>query len=553
MLLARVETNAPSRLKIEPLAALLLVLLFLAWQLPGVVARQPWKSDEAYTVGLVHHMAQSGDLVVPYLAGEPFMQKPPVFFITATGFVKALSPMLEEQVAARGATLLFNALTLVFIGLASRELNGAGKGWPAAVMFLACIGPLHMAHFVLTDLAMLTGIALGLYGMAVGLRRDWVGGLICGTGAGLAFMAKGLPGPGLLGLTVLVLPLFDKTWRRMGWVRFTLGCVIASLPWVIIWPLALWLRSPALFTEWIIDNNFGRFITIPGHDVHGPHDMRGYMFLLLPWYAFPASVFALWTFWKERKAALASPGVRIPLIHLGVGLFIFTASRDGRELYAMPLVLPLLILGARCLDDIKPATAKRLHTAIYAWFSLAALIAWALWVGMLAGWPPFILAQIRVILPDFVPFFNTGGFVAGLLLTLGWLSLLLLPECKPKLLPVNMAAGLALIYGFGMTLFLPLAEWQMSYRRQFLPLKSYLPPSDVRVLSKGLGEPQRAMLDFYAGLNTLRVLKGKKAQGDWMLTESEFPNDRHNPGPDWERVWQDRHEGEWFQLFRRKK
>jgi 4-amino-4-deoxy-L-arabinose transferase-like glycosyltransferase len=55
---------------------LLLALLFIAWQLPGLVGRSPWKSDEAYTVGLVHHIIESGDVVVPTLAGEPFVQKP---------------------------------------------------------------------------------------------------------------------------------------------------------------------------------------------------------------------------------------------------------------------------------------------------------------------------------------------------------------------------------------------------------------------------------------------------------------------------------------------
>jgi hypothetical protein len=63
------------------------------------------------------------------------------------------------------------------------------------------------------------------------------------------------------------------------------------------------------------------------------------------------------------------------------------------------------------------------------------------------------------------------------------------------------------------------------------------------------------MLDYYAGLKRVRLEKHKKAQGDWMLTETQPPAerpDKYNPGPDWERIWEARHEGEWFQLYRRK-
>lgn len=547
------ESTARAPFQIEPKAALLVLALFLAWMLPGTLGREPWKSDEPYTMGLVHHMAKSGDLVVPMLGGEPFMQKPPVFFVTATAFVKALSPLLPEHVAARGATLLFNALTLLFVGLAARELNGNGRGWPAAVLVMACIGPLHMLHFVLTDVAMVTGIALGLYGMALGLRRAWAGGLLCGTGAGMAFMAKGLIGPGLLGLTVLLLPLVDGAWRSKAWIRFTLGCVLASLPWVIVWPLALWLRSPALFIEWIIDNNFGRFIHVEGHDVHGPKAARGYMLGVIPWYAFPASAFAVWTLWREGRAGWRAASLRVPVIFLLVGLFIFTASRDGRELYAMPLVLPLAILGARRLEDLSPAAAKRWHGAVFILFSLVALVAWALWGGMLAGWPDVLLAKLHARLPGFTPSFRGGGFLGAVLMTLWWFGLLLLPECAPRLLPVTLAAGVSLAYGLAMTLFLPLAEWQMSYRRQFEPLRAVLPPKGTTVLSRGLGEPQRGMLDYYADLRTTRLEKHRKAKGNWYLTETQSPPDRpdkYEPGPGWERVWEDHHEGEWFQLYR---
>ncbi|MGE5617264.1 MAG: ArnT family glycosyltransferase, partial [Bacillota bacterium] len=47
--------------------------------LPGLVGHDPWKPDEAYIFGVVYHMLQSGDWIVPQVAGVPFMEKPPMY------------------------------------------------------------------------------------------------------------------------------------------------------------------------------------------------------------------------------------------------------------------------------------------------------------------------------------------------------------------------------------------------------------------------------------------------------------------------------------------
>src|SRR5215212_6622305 len=56
----------------------LLALLCLAWLLPGLLARDPWKSDEAYSFGVVYEMIDGGSWVAPSLAGEPFLKEPPL-------------------------------------------------------------------------------------------------------------------------------------------------------------------------------------------------------------------------------------------------------------------------------------------------------------------------------------------------------------------------------------------------------------------------------------------------------------------------------------------
>jgi len=63
--------------------------LVVAWLLPGLVGHDPWKPDEAYTFGLIFHIRETGDWLVPTLAGEPFVEKPPLYFWTRSSPIRS--------------------------------------------------------------------------------------------------------------------------------------------------------------------------------------------------------------------------------------------------------------------------------------------------------------------------------------------------------------------------------------------------------------------------------------------------------------------------------
>src|SRR3990170_5406288 len=101
-----------------------LYALIAAWVFLGLVGHDPWKPDEAYTFGLVYHILQSGDWVVPTLAGEPFMEKPPLFYLSAALFAWMLSPLLPLHEGAMLTSGIYMAPTFLFVGLGGRELYG---------------------------------------------------------------------------------------------------------------------------------------------------------------------------------------------------------------------------------------------------------------------------------------------------------------------------------------------------------------------------------------------------------------------------------------------
>ncbi len=162
----------------QQIPLLLCLVIFACWLLPGLVGHEPWKPDEAYTFGLIRHIAQSGDWVVPTLAGEPFMEKPPLYFVVASFFLRLFSPALGEPDAARLTTGLFISLACYAIAMTSRELYGKGAGRWAVLILFACLGFPVRAHQMITDTALLAGGAIGIYGFILGIRRHVLGGAI---------------------------------------------------------------------------------------------------------------------------------------------------------------------------------------------------------------------------------------------------------------------------------------------------------------------------------------------------------------------------------------
>src|SRR2546423_7250398 len=251
------------------------------WLTLGLLGRDPWKPDEAYTFGLVYHILNTGDWVLPTLAGEPFMEKPPLFFISAALFAKLFGSILSLHDAARLATGFYVGLTLFFVGLAAARLYGTRQALGCALILLGCIGYVHPAHLLITDNSLVAGIAMGLYGLSLVLQRPIFGGVVLGTGAGIAFLSKGLIGPGMLGVTA-VAPLAAPAWRKRDYGRGLVVAAGAMAPWVLVWPWLLYQRSPELFHEWLIVNNFGRYT---GSASLGPEEGHLMYLKILPWFA----------------------------------------------------------------------------------------------------------------------------------------------------------------------------------------------------------------------------------------------------------------------------
>jgi 4-amino-4-deoxy-L-arabinose transferase-like glycosyltransferase len=283
-----------------------LVLLCAAWVCMGLVGHDPWKTEDATSIGVASEMAKRGDVLVPILAGEPYLARPPLIYAAGALAIKALSPPLQRHNAARLVAGIALALILLVTAQASRELNGRALRWLPVLILIGSVGFWDRAHALSPELGDTAGVAVALYGFALALRRPIAGGVVLGIGVALAFLGRGMLGPVWLVVSALLLPLVDKPWRTRAYGLTLIVALSVALPLALAWPLALHARDPALFALWWNGETLGNYVAFFGNsDEFAP----GYYLKNLLWFAWPSLPLILWMLWTRGRDSMADAGI----------------------------------------------------------------------------------------------------------------------------------------------------------------------------------------------------------------------------------------------------
>jgi 4-amino-4-deoxy-L-arabinose transferase-like glycosyltransferase len=529
--------------------ALLVALLCAAWILPGLIGHDPWKPDEAHTFGVVYEMLRGGSWVVPSLAGEPFVEKPPLFYLTAAAVAKVFSPLLPLHDAARLATGLWMAAAFAFTAVAGRELYGVRYGAVSALLLLGCFGFVLRAHLLLTDIALLAGFAMAYYGFAAVLRRPGLGGFWIGTGTGIGFLANGLLAPIVLSLMAVVLPVVGRDWRNRGYARALVIAAAAAAPWLVIWPVLLHQRAPELFDAWLWKESINQYLGSAG----GARAGTLYYLKILPWYAFPVWLLAFWTLWGARTAGWTRPMIVLPLAGFVITLIALSGSSDARELYALPLLIPLSLLAVPA-----PETLRRSAVSAWYWFSATTftffvVVFWFYWSGLELGVPARLHEHLHRIRPGYEPGFRWLPFSLGVLYSLFWLAVLASFRRSPMRPVVVWGAGITTMWALMATLFIGWADNVKSYRSMVVSLQQALPKKHDCIASRDLGEAQRAMLHYFGGILTHREEAPAGERRCELLLVQGHPQAETAPRG-WKKIWEGGRPGdkdERYRLYRR--
>jgi 4-amino-4-deoxy-L-arabinose transferase-like glycosyltransferase len=470
------------------------------WFWPSLAPHDPWKPDESYILGLVYEYTLRDNWLVPMLSGEPFMEKPPLFFWTAAWFSRYVFSWLPVHTAARLAAAFYVALTFIFAALAAGQFAARNKTkdsdqatWLTAILVGGTLGIMGNGHHILTDSALFASFAMALYAFSIFLKHPRWSGLLMGTAWGVAFLTKGLLGPGCLGLTALLLPLVDVNYRKRIYLLTLLLALLAALPWWLIWPWHLWLASPDLFRVWFWVNNLGRFL---GENNLGPTYEYGFYLKTLPWHAFPLIVYLPILLFRQRLVAF---GHAAPAVLLCVLTYVvLSLAKTSMELYAVPAVVAFAVwIGAHATQI--PASFERCFGLIALYLmAVSSLLLWWAWAALYFGLP--FPANLLHLLPGFAakPDWTSVLFALVLTLVVGQLAWRA-PQWAKHQGAVRWVAALVLCYGLVFSLLLPALNYSKSYRPMMIDLATRL--NDKQCLASfGLGEHERGNFHYYTSM-----------------------------------------------------
>ncbi len=260
------------------------------------------------------------------------------------------------------------------------------------LLLIGCLGLLIRAHEMSTDLAALAGVALAVAGLAHALKKPWAGGALkIGVGTGIAFLGDGLmPALLVVGLAI-ALPAASPAWRTRAMAQAGALALLIAIPLVLAWPLALLRETPALGATWLAKALATRWSE--GASLAAFTD-TGYFIRILPWYGWPALPLAAWTLWRARRHLAARADLHLPLAGVAIFLFLLSTLAESREVNAMPLLVPLVLLGTAELDSLPRGAASALDWFGVTTFSLLAILLWACFAAVMTGSPAAAAAWI---------------------------------------------------------------------------------------------------------------------------------------------------------------
>ncbi len=536
------------RIALPPSHAVLL-LIALAFAAPGLVGHDPWRAFDVIAIEVVHQMHLSGDWVVPRIAGEPWLDDPPLYHWLALAFAKGFGWLLGFHNAVRLASGLLVMAALWFVYLATRHSSpkgeGRSNGASAALLLMGSLGLIVHAHEAVPDLATLAASCAALVFLLSSDRKPARKGLAFGASLGMAFLSTGPVVPAVLGATALIAHLACDQWRSARALRFLGAAAGTFVAIALSWPLALYLRAPDLAQTWW----FGA--THPRGEFAA--NLRYYV-SVASWFTWPAWPLALWSAWTLRREWRA-PRVIVPLCAAVLALPAIAWAGPQQDINAMALLAPLALLGAHGVSRLRRGAANALDWFGVMTFSFFAGLIWFGYVAMMTNVPPRIANNFFKTAPGYLSHFELLPFAAALALLFAWCYLAFFTAPSPTRSVTRWAAGVALLWGTFATLWMPWADHIKSYRGVALQLKSNIPVSAGCIAHNALGVPQRAAFSYHAGIRTepFQAAGTPNAPKCLYAIVQGHPRREITPGPGWRKladVGRPGDRGERYRLYR---
>ncbi len=538
---------------VRRLPRLALLLLCIAYVLPGFFGREPWKGADITAFGYMAELARGGsawlapqvlglapdvDALLPYWLGAWAMQVAPAWIPSDFAARIPFGLLLALALAATWYGTYYLArnpqaqpVAFAFGGEARPADYACAIADGGLLAFIACLGLAQLSHETTPALAQLCFAALSFFALAA-LPYRTVAPVLAGVLGLLGLTLSGAPTIALLlGGGGAVIHALDRSPGRKTLaqqVYWALGiALVTALVALLAFRLDLWrwrIELPeANWTEW---RSLGR---------------------LLLWFTWPAWPLALWTLWRWRhqllRRDLPSRHLALPLWlgGIAIGATLTTGSADRSLLLALPA---LAALAAFSLPTLRRSVAALVDWFTLLFFSGWAIVIWVIWIALQTGVPQQPAANVARLAPGFEHSFSLLPFALAVLATLAWAWLVRWRVgrnrsaiWKSLVLP---AGGATLCWLLLMTLWLPVLDYARSYTPLVQRSLALLPAADC-TQTHGLTRGQIAAFQLHGKLR-LQTL-GPASNCPWLIVSKDALSSLAAVGnlADWTLLGQVRH------------
>ncbi len=359
--------------------------------------------DEGLHASIALEMVERGDWLVPRFLGQPFFDKPILYFWVQAASIQLLG---STETAVRLPGLLFGLLGAVTTGLLGRRLFDRTTGWIAGILYATTILPTALAQVASHDVALIPWINLSLLLLwkldrSAAWRTTCLGIFGAGLYLGLAVLTKGLSGVAVIAVAFGGYLLVARRLRLAILLRGAAALIVAALiasPWY----LAVEIQNPGYLHYYFLERHLLGFATDSQ-----PHSIESWWYYIpvllgggLPWIGYLPVVVQNGR--DKRKKSEAVPLLWCWLIGWTL---LMTLAGSKLTTYLWPVFPAVALLASTAWAGLIQGTlspaARQAFTRTFLWSSWtgpimlpAALLVVQVAVGLQFGWPAWLFVGV---------------------------------------------------------------------------------------------------------------------------------------------------------------
>jgi 4-amino-4-deoxy-L-arabinose transferase-like glycosyltransferase len=292
--------------------------------------------DEGLHAAIAQEMVRTGDYVTPTFLGEPFLDKPILFFWAEAASLRVFG---MHEAAVRIPPLLFGLLGALTVSALGQALFDGETGAAAGIVYATMALPVGVSEVAVHDVALIPFLCVACYALwrAAASPRAWLWGAAAGAALGLSILTKGLVGVAFAGLFAIALAITRPAAIGRLIAALLASGVVAALiaaPWYV----AMERAHPGYLHYYFVERHLEGYLTATQR-----HSGRPWWYYVpivvggaLPW--MPYAVL------RARKADLES---RLLWIWLGASIVFLSLAESKLATYVLPAFPAVAILAGR--------------------------------------------------------------------------------------------------------------------------------------------------------------------------------------------------------------